>query len=66
MRTNVTYTLDTKVVEQFHNVVERQSRSATIEFLVVEYLKRKGEKIPSSCEEIDRFQSGNKRGKGSK
>ena len=65
MRTNVTYTLDTKIVEQFHNVVERQSRSATIELLVVEYLKRKGVS-PSSHKETTNSTSGNKRGTRSK
>ena len=62
MRTNVTYTLDTKIVEQFHNVVERQSRSATIELLVVEFLKRKG--VSPSSKETTNSTSGNKREKG--
>lgn len=65
MRTNVTYTLDTKLAAIFNSIVERQSRSATIEKLVFEYLKRKGVS-PSSHKETTNSTSGNKRGIKSK
>ena len=61
IRATTTYTLDTGVLSEFNKAVQRQSRSATIERLIVDFLRRRGV-TPSTYEEVT--PSPGKRGSG--